>query len=110
MKTSSIALGALAVGVAAFVLARKKNGVSGIGATQYKEVRAKLLDAWYRNSSLYGNPSYWVTLETEDGRIIHGFTSPNAALGYGIKNSENYQFQTWVYTEGKRGKAFHYTR
>ena len=86
MKTDSkIALGALAVGAAAFAWARKHTkGAAGIGATHYTIV-GKVLDVKYKNTSYYGNNSYWVILETQTG-IVWAYTAANASLGYTIES------------------------
>lgn len=63
---------------------------SGIGAVR-ETVIAKVLSTRYRNTSSYGNPSYYVTLEDENGNILEGYTAPNASIGYGIQNSNNFE-------------------
>lgn len=40
----------------------------------------------YRNTSYYGNPSYWVTFKTAEGEYITGYTGVDHACGYGCKN------------------------
>lgn len=85
MKTSSkIAIAAAAVG--AWLLAKKK-AISGIGAIHYT-IKGKVLDVKYRNTSYYGNNSYWVIIETENNmrEIVWAYTAANAQLGYTIKN------------------------
>lgn len=34
------------------------------------------------NNSIYGNPSYFLTVETENGEQITGRTASDAAIGY----------------------------
>ena len=86
MKTSSkIAIVAAAVG--AWLIAKKKGVISGIGAT-HSEITGKVLLVEYRNTSYYGNNSYWVTIETDGGRYLRAYTSPNSQLGYLIKSLE----------------------
>ena len=88
----------------------RQQTTDGVGAAAPRyTVRARVVSTQYRNSSMYGNPSYWVTLETEDGRIITGYTSPNASIAYSINNrnlKDNYY--NWTYSKGKRGVCFHY--
>ena len=52
-----------------------------------KEVNAKRVFAVnYKCTSYYGNPSYWVSFETEGGEYLTGYTASNAACGYGCTN------------------------
>lgn len=102
------------LGLAAFMLLKKKSNnsgsdeVNGIGAKE-KFVVGKVIETKYRNSTSAGNPSYYVTLETADGDILYGYTSPNSSLAYGIQNPEyKYKNHAFAYTEGKRGLMFHY--
>lgn len=87
MKTSSkIAIAAAAVG--AWLLAKKKGAISGIGAIHYTIV-GKVLDVKYKNTSYYGNNSYWVILEVKKGtseQIVWAYTAANAQLGYTIES------------------------
>jgi len=43
----------------------------------------------YRNTSYYGNPSNWITFIDENGTEETGYTSPDAACGYGCSNYLN---------------------
>ena len=36
-------------------------------------------------TSIYGNPSYWVTFEVDDNEY-KGFTASNAQCGYGVRD------------------------
>lgn len=106
--TEKTTVGILAAATA-LLLIRNTKGTSGVGAAAYYTVRAHVLSTQYRNTSSYGNPSYWVTLETDDGQIITGYTAPNASIGYGINNSNlKNNFYNWTYSKGKRGIVFHY--
>ena len=40
----------------------------------------------YKNTSIYGNPSYWVSFERENGEYIKGYTGSDCACGYGCSN------------------------
>lgn len=86
MKSSSkIALAA--AGVAAFLLARKKGVISGIGA-MHGTITGEVLLVEYRNTSYYGNNSYWVTIKTDSGRVMRAYTASNSQLGYLIEQLE----------------------
>lgn len=87
MKTNTKIALAVAAGAAALLL-KKKQPVSGVGAIHYT-IKGKVLDYKYRNTSLYGNNSYWVVLETKQGTgkyIVWAYTAPNSQLGYTISN------------------------
>ena len=64
----------------------------------------KIKGTAYRNTSVYGNPSYYITFETEKGETIKGYTAPNAACAYGCTNSELREFACIVYHSTKSGK------
>ena len=51
-----------------------------------KEFKAnlKILKVERRNNSYYGNPSYQLITETEDGKVLIGKTATNAVLGYEV--------------------------
>lgn len=52
------------------------------------------------NNSYYGNPSYFVTVENENGETVTGRTASNAAIGYFLSYSH----------EGKKlNFDYHYT-
>ena len=64
----------------------------------------KIKGTSYRNTSYYGNPSYYVLFETETGETIKGYTAANAACAYGCTNSEFSKFACIVYHITKGGK------
>ena len=64
----------------------------------------KIKGTAYRNTSVYGNPSYYVLFENEEGETIKGYTAPNAACAYGCTNSELREFACIVYHITKGGK------
>ena len=66
---------------------------------------AKIKDVQFRNSSVYGNPSYYIVFENEKGEWIKGYTKPNAACAYGCTNSELTEFACIVYHITKGGKV-----
>lgn len=53
--------------------------------TKNIKVRAKVIGTSYKCTSFYGNPSYWVSFETEKG-VINAYTASDAACGYGCTN------------------------
>lgn len=65
----------------------------------------KIKGTSYRNTSYYGNPSYFITFETETGELIKGYTAANAACAYGCTNSELREFACIVYHITKGGKV-----
>ena len=69
------------------------------------KVIGKIKGTSYRNTSYYGNPSYFITFEDEKGELIKGYTAPNAACAYGCKNSEFTKFACIVYHITKSGKV-----
>lgn len=64
----------------------------------------KIKDVTFRNRSVYGNPSYYITFENEEGEEIQGYTKPNADCAYGCKNSELREFAYIEYHQTKSGK------
>lgn len=66
---------------------------------------AKIKDVQFRNTSVYGNPSYYITFENETGETIKGYTAANAACAYGCTNSELREFACIVYHITKGGKV-----
>ena len=64
----------------------------------------KIKGTSYRNTSVYGNPSYYILFETETGETIKGYTAPNAACAYGCTNSELREFAYIEYHTTKSGK------
>lgn len=73
--------------------------------TKRIEVIGKIKDVQFRNTSYYGNPSYNVLFENEEGEEIEGYTAPNAACAYGCTNSEFREFACIVYHITKGGKV-----
>ena len=65
---------------------------------------AKIKDVQFRNRSVYGNPSYYITFEDEKGEEIEAYTAPNAECAYGCKNPELREFAYIVYHVTKSGK------
>ena len=65
----------------------------------------KIKGTAYRNTSVYGNPSYYVLFENEEGETIKGYTAANAACAYGCTNSELREFAYIVYHKTKGGKV-----
>lgn len=64
----------------------------------------KIKDVTYRNHSVYGNPSYYITFEDEKGEEITGYTSPNSSCAYGAKNPDLKDFAYIEYHMTKSGK------
>lgn len=64
----------------------------------------KIKGTSYRNTSYYGNPSYYVLFEDEKGETIKGYTAPNASCGYSCTNSEFRKFAYIEFHETKSGK------
>lgn len=64
--------------------------------------KCTVLKVEYRNSSLCGNSSYWLSFLSSLGRFERGYTSPNASCGCTAKN--------YRYAEGKPiFLKYHYT-
>ena len=68
------------------------------------KVIGKIKGTAYRNTSVYGNPSYYITFENEEGETIKGYTAPNAACAYGAKNPDLREFAYIEYHKTKGGK------
>ena len=68
------------------------------------KVISKIKDVQYRNRSVYGNPSYYITFENEKGEEIQGYTAPNSSCAYGCKNPELREFAYIEYHQTKSGK------
>ena len=63
--------------------------------------KCKVLKVEYRNTSYYGNNSYWLNFLNCEGHFERGYTSPNASCGYTVQN----------YREGDTiFLRYHYTR
>lgn len=73
--------------------------------TQRQKTIGKIKGTAYRNTSYFGNPSYYITFENEEGETIKGYTAPNAACAYGCTNSELREFACIVYHVTKGGKV-----
>ena len=58
----------------------------------------------YKNKSLLGNPSYWVSFTDSNGKFHHGYTMSNSSAGYEIKNCCNCNSGTIIYLK------YHFTR
>ena len=72
--------------------------------TQRIKVIGKIKDVTFKNRSVYGNPSYYITFENEKGEEITGYTAPNAACAYGCKNPDLREFAYIEYHTTKSGK------
>ena len=72
--------------------------------TQRIKTIGKIKDVTFRNRSIYGNPSYYITFEDEEGEEIIGYTAPNAACAYGCKNPDLREFAYIEYHATKSGK------
>lgn len=68
-----------------------------------KEFKAnlKILKVEKRNNSYYGNPSYQLTVQTEDGEVLVGKTATNAVLGYEV---------SWTWEGEWKVLAYHFTK
>ena len=64
----------------------------------------KIKDVQFKNRSVYGNPSYYITFEDEKGEEITGYTSPNADCAYGCRNEDLKEFAYIEYHNTKSGK------
>lgn len=64
----------------------------------------KIKKVEYRNTSLYGNPSYYIAFEDETGKLIIGYTKPNADCAYGCRNEDLREFAYIEYHFTKSGK------
>ena len=72
--------------------------------TKRIKVIGKIKDVTFRNRSIYGNPSYYITCENEEGEEITGYTSPNADCAYGCRNEDLREFAYIEYHSTKSGK------
>ena len=64
----------------------------------------KIKDVTFRNHSVSGNPSYYITFENEKGEEIQGYTKPNAECAIGCKNPELQEFAYIEYHKTKSDK------
>ena len=72
--------------------------------TERNKVISKIKDVTFRNRSVYGNPSYYITFDDETGETIKGYTSPNADCAYGCRNEDLREFAYIEYHKTKSGK------
>ena len=72
--------------------------------TNRKQTIGKIKGTSYRNTSVYGNPSYYIVFEDEKGETIKGYTAPNSSCAYGCKNPELREFAYIEYHQTKSGK------
>lgn len=61
----------------------------------------KIIKVEKRNNSYYGNPSYQLTVQTENGEILIGKTATNAVLGYEV---------SWAWEGDWKVLAYHFTK
>ena len=73
--------------------------------TKRNKVIGKIKEVQFRNKSVYGNPSYYITFENETGEEITGYTAPNADCAYGCRNEDLREFACIVYHITKSGKV-----
>lgn len=65
--------------------------------------KCTVLKVEYRNTSLYGNNSYWLSFLDSGGHFVRGYTSSDASCGYTVTN--------YRYAEGKPiFLKYHYTK
>lgn len=69
------------------------------------ETIGKIKDVTFRNKSVSGNPSYYITFENEKREEIQGYTKPNADCAIGCKNSDLREFAYIEYHSTKSGKV-----
>ena len=72
--------------------------------TNRQKTIGKIKGTSYRNTSYYGNPSYYIAFENEKGEEIQGYTKPNADCAYGCKNPDLKEFAYIEYHSTKSGK------
>ena len=72
--------------------------------TNRKQTIGKIKNVQYRNTSLYGNPSYYIAFEDEKGELIIGYTKPNADCAYGCRNEDLREFAYIEFHTTKSGK------
>ena len=68
------------------------------------EVIGKIKEVKFRNKSVYGNPSYYITFENEEGEEITGYTVANSSCAYGCTNPDLREFAFLEYHTTKSGK------
>lgn len=64
--------------------------------------KCKVLKVEYRNTSYYGNNSYWLNFLNCEGHFERGYTSPNASCCYTVLNYREGDtiFLRYHYTKG----------
>lgn len=72
--------------------------------TERQKTIGKIKDVQFRNKSVYGNPSYYITFENEEGEEITGYTATNSSCAYGCKNPDLKEFAYIEYHQTKSGK------
>ena len=72
--------------------------------TERQKTIGKIKDVTFRNRSVYGNPSYYITVEDEKGEEITGYTKPNADCAYGCRNEDLREFAYIEYHTTNSGK------
>lgn len=56
-------------------------------ATKKNVTAANIIEVKWRNCSINGNSSYWVTFrDTKTDSVYVGYTAPDAACAYGVRN------------------------
>lgn len=73
--------------------------------TKRIKVISKIKGTSFRNTSYFGNPSYYITFENEEGETIKGYTAANASCGYSCTNSDLREFAYIEYHITKGGKV-----
>ena len=68
------------------------------------KVIGKIKGTSFRNTSSYGNPSYYITFENEEGETIKGYTVANSSCAYGCTNPDLKEFAYIEYHITKGGK------
>ena len=72
--------------------------------TKRIKVIGKIKGTAFRNTSSYGNPSYYITFENEEGELIKGYTVANSSCAYGCTNPDLREFAYLEYHITKGGK------
>ena len=72
--------------------------------TNRKQTIGKIKNVWYRNTSIYGNSSYYIAFEDKKGELIIGYTAPNSECAFGCKNPDLKEFAYIEYHATKSGK------
>ena len=75
-----------------------------MGRTNRIKVIGKIKGTSFRNTSSYGNPSYYITFENEKGELIKGYTVANSSCAYSCTNSDLREFAYIEYHITKGGK------